>query len=118
MNDTKQKTCAELIDSELADREEQISELFAKIDSEDSKQNDEGWEELHEFGYGVSVYSVARVTWSGGGPADFIEITYDKHDLIKVEYVYQDWFDGARVAVEENSAVYRYAQDILEGLSA
>ena len=36
MNDTKQKTCAELIDSELADREEQVAEIFAKIDSDDS----------------------------------------------------------------------------------
>jgi hypothetical protein len=32
--------------------------------------------------------------------------------------VYQDWFDGARVAVEKGSAVYRYAENILEGLSA
>jgi len=118
MNDTKQKTCAELIDSELADREEQVAEIFAKIDSDDSEQNEEGYQELSEFDYGVSVYSVARVTWSGGGPADWVEITYDKHDLIKVEYVYQDWFDGARVAVEEGSAVYRYAENILEGLSA
>lgn len=117
-NQTKELTCAEKIGSELADREERLVELFAKVDDDDSEMSDEAREEVSEMAYGIDVYSVAKVTWSGGGPADWIEITYNKHDLIKVEYVYQDWFDGARLTVDEDSAVYRYAEEMLEWLSA
>jgi hypothetical protein len=114
----QRKTCADLIGSELADREQQLADLYEKMNGEDEEQADQASEEVHEMAYGISVYSVAKVIWSGGGPADWIEITFDKYDLIKVEYIYQDWYDGARVAVEEDSAVWRYAEEMLEGLNA
>jgi len=107
------KTCSELITQELQDRQDYLADLYTRADDgEDSAQED-----IWEMAYGISTLSVTRVIWSGGGPSDFIEITHDKHDLIKVEYVYQDWFDGARVTVEEDSPVYRYAVDILEGMA-
>lgn len=111
--DTKQ-TCADLIKQELADREQYLADLFNRADDGEDKAQEEVW----EMAYGISTVSVTRVTWSGGGPADFIEITHDEDDLIKVEYVYQDWFDGARVEVEEDSAVYRYAEQIIESLAS
>ena len=114
----QRKTCAELIGSELADREAQLAELFDKINSEDQEQADEASQEVNEMAYGITVYSVAKVIWSGGGPADWIEITFDKYDIIKVEYVYQDWYDGARREVAQDSPVYRYAEDMLEMLNA
>lgn len=110
--DTKQ-TCAELIGQELADREEYLADLYARADDGEDKAQEEIW----EMAYGISTHSVTRVTWSGGGPADYLDITHDKSDIIKVEYVYQDWFNGATKEVEEDSAVYRYAVDILEGLA-
>ena len=117
MTQTQEKTCAELIDSELADREQYLADLYAKQDG-DTEEADQAMEEIHEMAYGISTFSVARVVWSGGGPSDFIEITYDDSDIIKVEYVYQDWYDGARVTVQEDSAVYRYAEEIMEGLQS
>ena len=114
---TEKKTCADLIASELADREQYLADLYTKQDG-NTEEADQAQEEIYSMAYGITTFSVARVTWSGGGPSDFIEITYDKFDLIKVEYVYQDWFDGARIAVEEGSAVYRYAEELLESLNA
>lgn len=110
---TQHKTCAELIGQELQDREDYLTDLFTRADDGEDKAQEEIW----EMAYGVSTYSVTRVTWSGGGPADFIDITHDGGDLIKVEYVYADWYDSARKVVMEDSAVYRYALQILEGLA-
>lgn len=118
---TKEKeTCADKIGSELADREAEIKRLFDLAnDSEDDNERDRAWEDLNSMDYGISESKVYRVIWSGGGPADWIEITTDKYGTIeKVEYIYQDWFDGARKEVAENSAVWQYAEMMLERVSA
>ena len=122
MTTTTQKTCAELIESELSNRENHLNWLYqvsdGTLDAGETLSEDEAREEIDQMAYGIETFSVARVIWSGGGPSDFIEITYNRFDLIRVEYVYQDWFDGARKAVEEDSAVWRYAEEILESLNA
>ena len=116
---TKEQTCSERIGAELEDREKQLAELFTKTESEDQEEADSAWEEIYEMAYGISQFKTYRVIWSGGGPADFIDITTDKEgDITRVEYVYQDWFDGARKPVEEDSAVWRYAEMILEWRNA
>ena len=38
-------------------------------------------------------------------------------DILRVEYLYQDWYDGARLAVDDDSPAYRYALEILEMMS-
>jgi hypothetical protein len=119
MNATQErKTCADLIASELADREQHLTKLYEDMNSDDQETADNAGEEVNEMAYAVNVYSVAKVIWSGGGPADWIEITYNKYDLKKVEYIYQDWYDVARVDVKEGSSVWRYAEEMLEGLNA
>jgi hypothetical protein len=114
----QRKTCADLIASELADREQYLANLYEEMNSDEQETSDRASEEVQEMAYGIQVYSVAKVIWSGGGPADWIEITFNKYDLIKVEYIYQDWYDGAKVNVGEGSAVWRYAEEMLEGLNA
>jgi len=116
----ERKTCAELIESELADREAELVRLFNIADNcEDMAEQDDAWQSIQNMDYGLDVRKVIRVVWSGGGPSDEIEITCDNlGNILEVEYVYKDWFDGARVRVEEDSAVYRYASMILEGLSS
>jgi hypothetical protein len=119
---TEQKKCAEVIAEELASRESHLSWLYrvadGEIEAEGVISSDEAQEEVYEMAYGIETYSVARVIWSGGGPADWIEITYNRDDIINVEYIYQDWYDGARIDVDEDSAVYRYAQNVIEGLAS
>jgi hypothetical protein len=111
MNNTaRELKCEDKIEAELKDREEYLAGLYAMSD-EDS---DEARENLNEMAYGISTMKITRVIWSGGGPADHIEIFHDEAGIDRVEYVYQDWYDGARRPVPEGSAIYRYAQEILE----
>lgn len=111
MNDTKERaTCADLIAGELKDREQQLEQLYALADDGD----DDAREQIQEMAYGIDRREIFKVIWSGGGPADSLELIVSDGELISVTYVYQDWFDGARLAVEQDSPAYRYAQEILE----
>jgi hypothetical protein len=109
-NTLERKSCADLIAGELKDREEQLEELYALADDGD----DNAREQIYEMAYGIDRREIVRIVWSGGGPADYLEITHNDGEILKVEYLYQDWYDGARLDVEEGSAAYRYAEEILE----
>ena len=115
-NETRELKCEDKIEAELKDREEYLAGLYSIEDSGDdvAGDRDEARENISEMAYGISTMKVTRVIWSGGGPADHIEIFHDGSGIDRVEYVYQDWYDGARRTVEEGSAIYRYAQEILE----
>jgi hypothetical protein len=111
MNNTlENKSCADLIAGELKDREQQLEQLYTLADDGD----DDAREQIYEMAYGIDKREIYRVIWSGGGPADHLELTVSDGDLIAVNYVYQDWYDGARLAVDEDSPAYRYALEILE----
>ena len=112
-NTLKNKSCADLIAGELKDREQQLEQLYTLADDGD----DDAREQIQEMAYGIDRREIYRVIWSGGGPADYLEITHSDGDILRVEYLYQDWFDGARLAVDENSPAYRYALEILEMMS-
>jgi len=110
MSKDREKRCADLIAGELADREQQLEQLYTLADDGD----DSAREQIYEMAYGIDRREIVRVVWSGGGPADYLEITHSGGDILRVEYLYQDWFDGARLDVEKGSAAYRYAEEILE----
>ena len=111
MNSTiRDKRCADLIASELSDREQQLKDLYALADDGD----DDAREQIYQMAYGIDRREILRVIWSGGGPADYLEITHNNGDILRVEYLYQDWYDGARLDVLEGSAAYRYAEEIVE----
>lgn len=112
---TRELKCEERIDNELNDRESYLSGLYELSDNMD---DDESRESINEMAYGIDTTQVTRVTWSGGGPADFIEIFHNKYGVDRVEYVYQDWYDGARRTVDEDTAIYRYALEILDMLDS
>ena len=114
MNNTiENKSCADLIAGELKDREQQLEQLYTLADNGD----EDAREEIYGMAYGIDRREIVRVVWSGGGPADYLEITHSGGDILRVEYLYQDWFDGASLAVDEDSPAYRYAQEILEMMS-
>ena len=51
----------------------------------------------HEYGYGLDIKTVVRVTLAGGGPAGWLDLTYSKDDrghlqIDKAEVAYCDWF--------------------------
>ena len=111
MNSTiRENSCADLIASELSDREQQLKDLYTLADDGD----DDAREQIYQMAYGIDRREILRVIWSGGGPADYLEITHNNGDILRVEYLYQDWYDGARLDVLEGSAAYRYAEEIVE----
>ena len=107
---TDKATCADLIAGELKDREQQLEQLYTLADDGD----DDAREQIYEMAYGVTRREIVEIIWSGGGPADSLEMTLSDGELMAVNYIYQDWYDGARLAVDEDSPAYRYALEILE----
>lgn len=120
LEEIKAKSCEARIDQELADREKDLRDLFTIADDYegDDDLRDQANGEIYEFAYGSETYKVTRLTWSGGGPADWIEVQHDGDGIRRIDYVFQDWYDGARREVPEGSPVWRYASLMLEGLEA
>lgn len=105
----KEKTCAERIESELANFEEQVREFNERAEDPNAD----------EYFDGIEIYSVehletVRFQLSGGGPASWVEVTHSFGEIRKVVYFFQDWFDFARLDVAENSPVYDWASQMLE----
>lgn len=107
---TKQLSCAERIADEFATTEQLIAQELAT-----DPASDEYYENQVEV-YSVQRREQIRLQLSGGGPADFIQITHSDGDVISVEYLFQDWYDGASMNVPESSPVYGWAIQQLEML--
>ncbi len=118
--DTKEAKCADKIAQELKNREEYLSDLYFIIDSNDAPDSDrdQAQQEIQEMSYGIDTRTISRVVWSGGGPADYLEITHKDGEVLSVDYLYQEWFDGAKLSVKEGSPAYRYAVELIEILNA
>jgi hypothetical protein len=109
-----QVTCADKIAGELQDRQDTLKELFEALDN--GADYESSHEVIDEMAYEISTTQVTRVVWSGGGPADYLEIFHCSDYLDRVEYLYEERFDGARLEVKEGSPAWRYAEYILAGI--
>jgi hypothetical protein len=120
LEEIKAKSCEARIGQELADREKDLRDLFTIVDDYEGDEDlrDQANGEIYEFAYGSDTHKVTRFTWSGGGPSDWIEVQHDGDGIRRIDYVFQDWYDGARREVPEGSPVWRYASLMLEGLEA
>lgn len=114
--ESKDKTCEQRIRSEKESREQTLNEIYAKIESDDYDQNDEGYEELRDLPLEVETFLTIKCLLSTGGPADWLEIelTSYKNSINKITYHFADWFDHAEVVVDEDSPFYRFAEQIIE----
>lgn len=122
----RQGTCEERIGGALSDRIGRIGRLLAVEDARDlgdvtdeqlsevtnftdpdrseyegqrglDKLNEDARECIEEMPLSVETFKVLKVLLSTGGPADWFEAQIDDDgDILRIEYVYQDWFDGAR----------------------
>lgn len=112
---TREATCADRIKDEYLAQEAWIADLYAKADEGD----DQAQEEIYEQAYGISSYTLVKIELSGGGPSSWLEAKYDtKGDgLLRLTYYFADWFDVANRDVPEGAALWRYAADMLEGMS-
>jgi hypothetical protein len=105
---TKEKKCADLIDDTMKERELQLRELLDNPDSDD----------LYDLALSVDTKKITTICLSWGGPADYLEVTHVGADIEKVIYRYSDWYDTATRVVLDDTALYEYARNIIEGDSA
>ena len=135
---TKQATCAERIEGQWAGRAEDFRALAAASDIEDIEElhpdtlklcrdlgidaedadtiREQAYDRADEMPLAVTLARMVRVEMSTGGPADWLEYALDSDgDVTRVEYVFQDWFDGARMTLEGDDfdAAVRYFEMIV-----
>lgn len=106
--ETKEKTCEERIDSQLANLEESCADIV-KIYYEGDEDG-----EWNNYPLSVDTYKMTRIQLSWGGPSDFLDVKHDGTIILAVTYHFQDWFDGAVRDVEEGSKVWEYARTVIE----
>jgi hypothetical protein len=98
-------SCAGRISAQLQDRAEYIKGLMS---------NDEGYQELAELPLGIETKQETTITLSYGGPADYLHITHDKGEVLRVVYRFSDWFDTATEELDESNPLWDYAEFIVE----
>ena len=114
---TEDKNCEQIIDSYMKNRNEYLEELndiFGDNEAEAEKV-EEALRALSDFPAHIESYKVIKITLSGGGPADWIEVKTDNDGYIRgMEYHYADWFDHAERKISENSYLWDFAAQIVE----
>lgn len=114
---TENKTCEQLVDSQMQDRNIYLEGLDDIInDSEsDSEKIEEALTELRDFPAHIETYKVMKITLSGGGPADWIEVKLDEDDdVMGMTYHYADWFDHAERKIYSDSYLWDFAMRIVD----
>lgn len=104
---TRERTCANRVDNEMKEREAQIEALLNNRDSDGSD----------DPALSIDTHQITRVCLSWGGPSDYLEIRHQGQEIDGVTYRFSDWFDTATRVVLEDSPLYTYAVEVIEGLS-
>lgn len=98
---TRDRTCAERIEEQLASRIEDFVALDKRAASDDEDARDAAYEEMSELPLSVERITVVKVLLSTGGPADWFEYHLDaENDVTRIEYHFQDWFDHASTVLD------------------
>lgn len=90
----KEPSCADRIRKHLDRELEEVRKAWQ------AHQNGEDPEEEYTI-YGEGRKTVSTLILSGGGPSSQWEVTFDDDNVIEqIDYVFKDWFDGARLTLE------------------
>ena len=110
---TKELSCADRISDSLAGAEESLKEIYSRLDG-NSNEIDDAQEELYDYALGIDTRKETIITLSWGGPASYLEVTHRGAEIYTITYRFSDWFDTATEQVtDEDSALWRYAQEII-----
>ena len=115
--ETDRKTCAQLVESQMQERNIQLEEWNDIIgDSEANPEHlEQALEELSSLALDIENLTIIKILMSTGGPADWIEVKVDNDGGIKgMTYHYADWFDHAETKIDSNSYLWDYAEQIAE----
>lgn len=115
---TEKQTCEQVIDSHMQDRNiylEELNDVIGDVDSS-AEASEEALRALSEFPAHIETYKVIKITLSGGGPADWIEVKVDEDGYVRgMTYHYSDWFDHASRKIDSNSYLWDFALQIVDG---
>lgn len=124
MSNTKQKTCQERIEEEYHRTNDYLELMFRVLD-DDLDEDDEDDQKLieqvkdeeideqsiYEYAAGSNMKKLLTIELSGGGPSSHIEAIINEDNVVEsAQYVFLDWFDGARRKINEDSAMFRYVE--------
>jgi hypothetical protein len=115
--ETEKKSCEQVIDSHMADRNEYLENLNDIIGDNESSSEDveNALIELSEFPAHIESCKVIKITLSGGGPADWIEVKVNDYgDVTGMTYHWQDWFDHASRKIYSDSYLWDFAMQIVD----
>ena len=114
---TENQTCEQIIDSYMQNINEYLeglNDIFGDNEAETEKV-EEALRELSDFPAHIESFKVIKITLSGGGPADWIEVKTDNTGyILGMEYHYADWYDHAERKISENSYLWDFAAQIAE----
>jgi hypothetical protein len=108
MTTTKELRCSERIGAELKDRAEYVKGLLAG--------NDDDLEALNNLPLCIETKQETTITLSWGGPSDYLHITHDKGEVLRVVYRFSDWFDTAIEELDETNPLWDYAENVISCL--
>jgi len=117
MTNDREATCAERIAAQMADRAETFGELFERMENDPEWEGDyeDARDEMDELPLSVEVVKTIKVLLSTGGPADGLTIELDRDGNVStVRYWFSDWFDHAETTVDQDSPLWRYAEELAE----
>lgn len=121
---SKQLSCQERIEEEYRRADDYI-ELMFKVYDDDLDEDDEDDKEIlkqvkdeeidnqtiFEYAAGSSIKRLLTIELSGGGPSSHIEAIINEDNVVEsAQYVFLDWFDGARRNIYKDSAMFRYVE--------
>jgi hypothetical protein len=101
MTTIKQETCAQRIEEQMKEREDEIRALVSNPDS-DWIQDDPA--------LSIDRREVFTICLSWGGPSDYIEVTTNDGEIEKMIYRFSDWFDTATREIDNDSPLWEYAR--------
>lgn len=100
----------DLTDDELSDATNEYTPDRSEYEGERGAENlrEAAQTAIYELPLAVTTYKMVRVELSTGGPADWLEAQIDDDgDILRIEYVFQDWFDGARRTLDGSELRHR-----------
>lgn len=119
----ERKTCRDLVEEKLSDREEYLSDLFDAVENNQPYDGyDDAIEASYDFPLEISTKIMIKILLSYGGPSDWLEVIVDKDpgypypEIDRVTYHYADWYDHAETVVSKDSSIYKYIDQIIDGI--
>ena len=131
MSETKQPSCADLVQEKFNETEQDYKDARNYYDGSQKEEHDQydGYEDLYDYVNQTALcwdyvekgtfddqergYFRLQLSWGGPGDEFRIYADYDK-SIDYIEYWYLDWYDGASVRIGADTVSYDVCNHFLE----